>query len=247
MVAVDYRGFGHSTGSPTEAGVIIDGTTLVNWVLKTANIPSERVVIAGQSLGTAVSTAVGLHFADPTNELIPPEARAIQSLLSDPNGVGFQATTFAGIILAAPFSSIPALLLTYRIGGLLPLLLPLRPIPALADLLTSQMEDKWLSAERLTAYYNVLADSKLLHSDTRSLGSLQVIHALNDADIPYHQSEMICRRMFGKRDAASEVEKEEIDAEECINGTKGAGVLEVKRPGRPFVRFEITRFGGNEH
>jgi hypothetical protein len=50
--------------------------------------------------------------------------------------------------------------------------------------------------------------------------------------------------MFGKRDAGSEVRKEEIEAEECIDGTKGAGVLDVKRNGRPRVRFEIVRFGG---
>jgi hypothetical protein len=107
------------------------------------------------------------------------------------------------------------------------------------------MVDKWLSAERLTAYYAALKDHPtLLHTGERSLGSVQLVHALNDRDIPFHQTEMICRRMFGKRDAGSEVRKEEIEAEECIDGTKGAGVLDVKRNGRPRVRFEIVRFGG---
>jgi hypothetical protein len=97
----------------------------------------------------------------------------------------------------------------------------------------------------LTAYYAALKDHPtLLHTGERSLGSVQLVHALNDRDIPFHQTEMICRRMFGERDAASEVRKEEIEAEECIDGTKGAGVLDVKRAGRPRVRFEIVRFGG---
>jgi pimeloyl-ACP methyl ester carboxylesterase len=245
VLTIDYRGFGYSTGSPTEAGLIIDGTALVNWVLRVAKIPAERIVIAGQSLGTGVSSAVALHFADPSNTLIPAEVRTTQNQDSITTGAVFAPTTFAGVVLAAPFSSIPALLLTYRVGGLLPLLLPLRPMPALASRLTALMEDKWLSAERLTAYYAALADrAGLLHTGTRSLASVQLVHALNDRDIPFHQTEMICRRMFGKRDSGSEVRKEEIEAEECIDGGKGAGVLDVNRPGRPRVRFEIVRFGG---
>jgi pimeloyl-ACP methyl ester carboxylesterase len=248
VLTIDYRGFGYSSGSPPEAGLIIDGTTLVNWVLRVANIPPERIVIVGQSLGTGVSSAIALHYADPSNPLIPSEARDLQPLFNDPSIAVFEPTTFAGVVLAAPFSSIPALLLTYRLGGLLPLLLPLRPVPDLAARLTSQMVDKWLSAERLTAYYAALKDHPtLLHTGERSLGSVQLVHALNDRDIPFHQTEMICRRMFGKRDASSEIKKEEIEAEECINGSKGAGVLDVKRAGRPRVRFEIVRFGGKSN
>jgi pimeloyl-ACP methyl ester carboxylesterase len=50
VFTIDYRGFGHSTGSPDEAGVIMDGVTLVEWIMREAKVPSERVVIMGQSL-----------------------------------------------------------------------------------------------------------------------------------------------------------------------------------------------------
>lgn len=249
VFALDYRGFGHSTGEPDEAGVIIDATTLVHWVLHVAGIPADRIVIVGQSLGTAISSAVALHFADPTSELIPAAARAVQPLL--PHGPGgdasFPPTTFAGVVLAASFSSVPALLLTWRAAGLVPLLLPLRPFPWLADRLKATVQDTWLTSERLAAYYDVLQDNaQLLKSPDgrRAIGSVQLLHALNDRDIPYHQTEMICRRMFRLRDAASEVRKEEIERPACIDGAKGPGVLDVAAPGRPRVRFEITEFGG---
>ncbi|EME89081.1 uncharacterized protein MYCFIDRAFT_26712 [Pseudocercospora fijiensis CIRAD86] len=235
VFTIDYRGFGHSTGSPHEAGLITDGITLVKWILDVAKIPPERVVILGQSLGTAVSTAVALHFLDPGNELLPRETRELSSLARDSDQI--KPMMFAGIVLAAPFSSVPTLLLTYRIGGLLPLLLPLRPVPWFANLLTSQMVDKWETAERLTAYYHLSAGAP-------QLGSLQIVHALDDADIPYHQTEMICRRILDKRGSDSDLDAHEIDAKSCI-GEGGAGVLDVKRNGRPRLRFELVKHGGH--
>ncbi|KAG7152440.1 Protein ABHD12B like protein [Verticillium longisporum] len=38
-VAIDYRGFGASTGTPSEEGLLTDALTLVNWALKEARIP----------------------------------------------------------------------------------------------------------------------------------------------------------------------------------------------------------------
>lgn len=147
-----------------------------------------------------------------------------------------EPTTFAGIVLVAPFSSLPSLLLTYRIGGLLPILLPLRPIPPLARFLTSQMIDQWPTAERLRAYYAALKDSpKLSGAEGRGMGRLEVLHAVNDFDISYHQTETICQRMFSGQDM------------KCIDGSKGADVLDVKEEGRPRLRFEILEHGGECH
>ncbi|KAF7197083.1 Protein bem46 [Pseudocercospora fuligena] len=242
VFTIDYRGFGHSTGDPTEAGLITDGITLVKWIMEVARIPPERIVILGQSLGTAVSSAVALHFADAGNELLPRQTQELSSLKRDNDQV--KPIVFAGVVLAAPFNSVPTLLLTYRIGGLLPLLLPLRPVPWFANLLTSQMVDKWETAERLTAYYQSLAGSPRLTNGSKQLGSLQIVHALDDADIPYRQTEMICRRILDKRGSDSELDPDEIDAKSCI-GEGGAGVLDVKRNGRPRLRFELVRYGGH--
>jgi len=239
-VTIDYRGFGHSTGSPTEAGLIADGTALANWVLHTAGIPPENIVLLGQSLGTAVSSAVALNFIDPSNELIPNSRHESSPLLNNEQQIS-KRTAFAGVILVAPFSSLPSLLLTYRLGGLVPILLPLRPFPGVGSALTSRMTDKWPSAKRLAAYYHAFSSQpNLLKSstsqdgrgETRGMGTLQIIHAKTDKDISYHQTEMICAEIFG-HDAANAYDAGEEDL-----------LLDVKAEDKPSVKVQIVEHGG---
>lgn len=229
VVTIDYRGFGKSTGTPTEAGLITDGIALVDWVLQTANIHPENILILGQSLGTAVSSAVALHYADPGNALVLAPKAEQEATEKQPLLPRTPPTTFAGVVLVAPFSSIPSLLLTYRIGGIIPILAPLRPFPQIGRWVTSYVVDQWHTAERLAAYHAALRDEpKLLRGEGGlHMGSLQIFHALNDRDISYHQTEMICRRMLPGR--------------QCIDGSKGPAVLEVREPS---VRFETLGYGG---
>jgi abhydrolase domain-containing protein 12 len=240
VVTIDYRGFGHSSGSPTEAGLIADGTALVNWVTKVAGIPPERIVLLGQSLGTAVSSAVALNFVVPTHELIPKINDDSSPLLDNAQHIA-KPTVFAGVILVAPFSSLPSLLLTYRLGGLVPLLLPLRPFPMVGTALTSRMTDKWPSAKRLAAYYHAFKSNPELlkpmvahdgQAEKRDMGMLQIIHAKTDMDISYHQTEMICAEVFGD-DTSSEYVAGEGDL-----------LLDVKEQDRPRVRVQIVEHGG---
>jgi pimeloyl-ACP methyl ester carboxylesterase len=239
-VTIDYRGFGHSTGSPTEAGLIADGTALLNWVLHTARIPPENIVILGQSLGTAVSSAVALNFIDPSNDLIPNSHDESSPLLNNEQQI-IKPTAFAGVILVAPFSSLPSLLLTYRLGGLVPILGPLRPFPGIGSALTSRMTDKWPTAKRLAAYYRAFAaQPDLLRSSAgqdgrgseRGMGTLQLIHAKTDMDISYHQTEMICAEVFG-HDAASAY----------VAGNDGL-LLDVREQDKPRVKVQIVEHGG---
>ncbi|MED6276522.1 hypothetical protein CHARACLAT_003847 [Characodon lateralis] len=60
VVVPDYRGFGDSTGEPTESGLTTDALYVYNWVK--ARSGDSLVVIWGHSLGTGVScnTAVKL-------------------------------------------------------------------------------------------------------------------------------------------------------------------------------------------
>lgn len=225
VLTIDYRGFGKSTGSPTEAGLITDGVALVNWVLHVAKIRPERIVILGQSLGTAVAAAVALEFANPGHVKEEEGDRKKPLLQSGISDVTHPAT-FAGIIIVAPFYDLPSLLLTYRIGGFLPLLLPLRPFPSLARMLTSRVADTWPTAERLAAHY---ASSNNNVGARSTLGSLQVMHAVDDGDISFLQTGMICRRMLGAK---------------CV-GLESPAVVDVKEKGRPRVRVEILKYGGH--
>lgn len=124
LLAIDYRGFGKSTGVPSENGLIQDGVAAVNWARDIAGIPSHRIVIMGQSLGTAVTSAVAEHFA-------------------------MQGIEFAGIILVAGFSDMQTLLTTYMGAGVIPILSPVRAIPPLLRFFQRFIVDKWKSAERL--------------------------------------------------------------------------------------------------
>ncbi|KAI1125291.1 alpha/beta-hydrolase [Nemania abortiva] len=124
VLTIDYRGYGRSTGSPSEDGLIQDGVAAVDWAMEVACVSPDRIIVMGQSLGTAVTSGVVEHFS----------TRGIE---------------FAGVILIAGFSNVPTLLSTYSGAGFIPVLSPLRPIPPLLRLFQSFIVDKWDSASRL--------------------------------------------------------------------------------------------------
>ncbi|XP_066534294.1 monoacylglycerol lipase ABHD12-like [Hoplias malabaricus] len=61
-VVMDYRGFGDSTGEPTEAGLSTDALYLYHWVR--ARSKGSLVVIWGHSLGTGVSTNIAVKLQE---------------------------------------------------------------------------------------------------------------------------------------------------------------------------------------
>ena len=56
LVALSYRGYGGSTGSPSEAGLIADARAA--YAFAAARVPAERIVVFGESLGTGVAVAL---------------------------------------------------------------------------------------------------------------------------------------------------------------------------------------------
>ena len=75
------------------------------------------------------------------------------------------------------------------------------------------------------------------------MGSVQLMHSIRDRDIPYHQTEMICQRIFGEGKAPGFHDGNEA-ALQCIDGSNGAAVLDVQAQGRPRFTFEIIEYGG---
>ena len=63
VLTFDYRGFGRSTGKPSESRLVLDALTVVDWAMNVAGIPPSRILIFGQSINTAVNIAVLKHFA----------------------------------------------------------------------------------------------------------------------------------------------------------------------------------------
>jgi hypothetical protein len=55
VLAVDYRGFGESGGTPSEAGLYADADTAYEYVIHQLAVAPSRIVIYGYSLGSAVA------------------------------------------------------------------------------------------------------------------------------------------------------------------------------------------------
>ena len=56
LVALSYRGYGGSKGSPSEAGLIEDGQAAYDFARK--QYPDTKIVLWGESLGTGVAVAI---------------------------------------------------------------------------------------------------------------------------------------------------------------------------------------------
>ncbi len=56
LVAVEYRGYGGSTGSPSERGLIADGEAA--YAFAAARYPASQIVLWGESLGTGIAVAL---------------------------------------------------------------------------------------------------------------------------------------------------------------------------------------------
>ncbi|KFY80538.1 hypothetical protein V499_00613 [Pseudogymnoascus sp. VKM F-103] len=161
VLAFDYRGFGSSTGTPSECGLILDALAVVDWAINIASIPPSRILIFAQSMGTAVSLAVSQHFA----------------LQSPP-------VVFAGTVLVAPFVDVATLSATYRVAGTIPILSPLARFPLLINYFKGCIRDKWLSKDRIAWYVRANeANGKRYR--------LTIIHAEDDYDIPWHHTPAI--------------------------------------------------------
>lgn len=55
LLMLSYRGYGTSTGTPTEQGLYLDANAAYDYVRDELDIPDERLVILGESLGSGVA------------------------------------------------------------------------------------------------------------------------------------------------------------------------------------------------
>lgn len=58
VMAISYRGYGHSQGIPSETGILLDAQTAFDYLLSHPILSSTPIFLHGQSLGGAV--AIGL-------------------------------------------------------------------------------------------------------------------------------------------------------------------------------------------
>lgn len=161
VLTFDYRGFGKSTGTPSETGLIIDALAVVDWAMNVAGIPPSRILIFGQSMGTAVSIAVSKHLAVQNPPIV-----------------------FAGTVLVAPFVDVATLVSTYRVAGTVPILSPVARFPFLFKYLQRFIRDKWLSKDNIAQYI----ESNERNGEKYRI---TIIHAEDDYGIPWHHSQLV--------------------------------------------------------
>ncbi|KAK4689271.1 uncharacterized protein P7C73_g840, partial [Tremellales sp. Uapishka_1] len=154
VLAVDYRGFGDSTGEPSEDGLVIDARTVWDHVLAGVGHKraDEEIILVGQSLGTGVVAALAGRLAD-----LGQFPRAL--------------------VMIAPFTSLPDLLATYQLFFLIPVLSPLQKIPGALTFFTSFLKSRFNSTQALlktsspTLFVHALNDPTIPPSHSATLFS----------------------------------------------------------------------------
>ncbi|KAL4810984.1 Alpha/Beta hydrolase protein [Aspergillus unguis] len=239
VFAIDYRGFGISTGTPTEEGLITDGVSLLNFLTSgPLNISPSRIAIVGQSLGTAVSAAVAERYAFGS-----PNLNEIQPAIKDPE-------PFAGIVLLASFSNLPNLIESYSLKGITPpLLSPLRGYPRVQNWARSHIIDRWDTAgrvARLTGVNGTLSTSNPAYAE-KGL-DLAIIHAKNDFEIPWYEGRRVWAAATGEREkyAPGVLQHEKRD----VNNGPSEVLVWENRSGKDSaavkrVRWERVAYGGH--
>lgn len=160
VLAFDYRGFGKSTGTPSESGLLNDAEAVVDWALNIAQLPQERIVLLGHSLGTAVATGIAHRY------------------ITNPT-----PTQFSGLILCAAFTNSGNAFSAYSIAGVLPVLAPVKLIPAFQTWFSGRMRDTWFTDQRLATIVQRSSNFRLV-----------IVHAQDDSTMPFDQSEELFKK-----------------------------------------------------
>ncbi|KAG8460994.1 hypothetical protein KFE25_010745 [Diacronema lutheri] len=106
VLMLDYRGFGDSSGWPSEEGLAADAHAAWLWLTAERGVAPSRVLLWGHSLGSAVAARLAAELAD--------AARA--STLARGRAAGAPAALPLGLVLESAFTSIRELLPDYPLG-----------------------------------------------------------------------------------------------------------------------------------
>lgn len=227
IVAIDYRGFGTSTGTPSESGLLVDAIALVDWALEEAKIPPSRIVVWSQSIGTAVATKL-VHY---------------MAALRDPD----KPILFSGLVMVAPFADVKSLTATYRVAASVPLLEPVARFPRLLEFLNSFIRDKWPSKDHLAAFVRACEELPARTAgdpDNRKYYRINIIHAQDDYDIPWtHSDQMFWSAVNASLPAGIEFEELEREKELAKVGLGEGGWTYSRETERGLIREDIAVHG----
>ena len=64
VLIIDYRGYGHSTGEPSEEGLHLDAIATLDYCMNDDEIDSSRLFCFGRSLGGAVAVRLAMEHSN---------------------------------------------------------------------------------------------------------------------------------------------------------------------------------------
>jgi hypothetical protein len=80
VLLFDYRGYGGNAGAPSERGLALDVRAARQWLLDHADVPADRIIYFGESLGGAVVVELAVEH--------PPAGLVLRSPFVDLASVG---------------------------------------------------------------------------------------------------------------------------------------------------------------
>ena len=148
----DYRGYGQSEGSPTEAGLYRDARAAREALVRDAGVPSERIVYFGRSLGAAVALELALAH--------PPRGLILESPFLSVQAMANRTLPGSGYLFKSRFDSLA------RIGRLRA---PLLILHGDADEVVPYEHGRrlWEAASEPKAFYTI---DRARHNDTYLVG-----------------------------------------------------------------------------
>jgi abhydrolase domain-containing protein 12 len=221
ILAIDYRGFGISTGWPSEEGLLTDALTLARFAREEAGVPPERTVVFAQSIGSAVAISLTHHLALQSPPLL-----------------------FAGTVLVAPFADVESLSRTYKVAGIVPLLSPIAFFPKLLSHLNRLIKTKFPSKEKLANLIHHL-DNERMNSRERKY-DITLIHAEDDYTIPWVHSDVLFWHAVGATiEPSASFSFEELEKVKAKQRTSlGAGGWEMEWEGKSgIIREQVVKHG----
>ncbi|KAI9013675.1 hypothetical protein DFJ74DRAFT_710115 [Hyaloraphidium curvatum] len=149
VLALEYRGFGASDRvQPTEDGLVRDAAAGYGYLLS-LGVPPSQIVVVGHSLGSGVAARLCAE------EAVPPPR---------------------GLVLLAPYTSVPDAALDY---GTLPLLKAIKP-------LLSEQQREWVK-EKVAVRF----DTRSIIAGVADRVPVLAVHGARDGDVPaYHSLEL---------------------------------------------------------
>jgi fermentation-respiration switch protein FrsA (DUF1100 family) len=61
VLAISYRGYGKSSGKPSEKGIYTDGAGAIDYAMQTLDYSLDNIIIFGRSIGSTVAVHISQH------------------------------------------------------------------------------------------------------------------------------------------------------------------------------------------